>query len=46
MIEPDNAASRRVAEKIGMRLMKQVVRGDKPACIYAVTRKEATQNSH
>jgi [ribosomal protein S5]-alanine N-acetyltransferase len=38
LIHPANIASRRVAEKNGMRLTKEVSWRDKPTCIYAVER--------
>lgn len=37
LIEPENHPSRRVAEKIGMKLEREVIRVDKPTCVYAVT---------
>jgi [ribosomal protein S5]-alanine N-acetyltransferase len=36
LINPANIASRRVAEKNGMRLLKEVEWQNKPTCIYAV----------
>lgn len=38
LIHPDNVASRRVAEKNGMSLVKQTLWRDKPTCIYAIER--------
>jgi [ribosomal protein S5]-alanine N-acetyltransferase len=38
LINPANIASRRVAEKNGMRLIKEIEWRDKPTCIYAVER--------
>jgi RimJ/RimL family protein N-acetyltransferase len=37
IIDPENAASRRVAEKIGMTVEKQVVRHDRRQLIYSMT---------
>jgi RimJ/RimL family protein N-acetyltransferase len=39
LIHPDNLASRRVAEKNSMSLIKQVTWRDKPTLIYAIERK-------
>jgi [ribosomal protein S5]-alanine N-acetyltransferase len=39
LINPANMASRRVAEKIGMRMLKEMEWRDQPICIYAVKRK-------
>ena len=36
LIEPENAPSRRVAEKIGMTLERQTLHAAKPTCIYAI----------
>lgn len=36
LINPANIASRRVAEKNGMRLIKEVEWREKPTCVYAV----------
>jgi [ribosomal protein S5]-alanine N-acetyltransferase len=36
LIDPENLASRRVAEKIGMRLEKEVEKWGKRICVYAV----------
>lgn len=38
LINPPNIASRRVAEKNGMRLIKEVEWRDQPTCVYAVER--------
>lgn len=38
LINPANAASCRVAQKNGMRLIKEIEWGDKPTCVYAVER--------
>ncbi len=38
LINPANAASRRVAEKNGMKLLKEIEWRNKPTCIYAVER--------
>ncbi len=38
LIHPQNAASRRVAEKVGMTLQREVLWKDKPTCLYAVER--------
>ncbi|QNI69393.1 GNAT family N-acetyltransferase [Cyanobium sp. NS01] len=38
LIHPANVASRRVAEKIGMRLIREVEWRNKPTCVYAVER--------
>lgn len=38
LVNPVNAASRRVAEKNGMRLLKEMEWRNKPTCIYAVER--------
>jgi [ribosomal protein S5]-alanine N-acetyltransferase len=38
LINPANIASHRVAEKNGMRLIKEMKWRDKPTCIYAVER--------
>lgn len=38
LINPANIASRRVAEKNGMRLIKEIEWRDKPTCIYVVER--------
>jgi [ribosomal protein S5]-alanine N-acetyltransferase len=38
LINPENIASRRVAEKNGMRLIKQMTWKDRPTCLYAVER--------
>jgi len=40
LIRPENLPSRRVAEKNGMRVIKQVMWRDLPHLIYAVDRKE------
>jgi len=39
-IDPDNVASRRVAEKIGMRREKFVLRGSKKYALYAISRED------
>lgn len=38
LISPQNTASRRVAEKIGMTLQREVAWKNKPTCIYAIER--------
>jgi [ribosomal protein S5]-alanine N-acetyltransferase len=38
LIHPENVASRRVAEKVGMTLRREAVRKTKAACIYAIER--------
>ncbi|MEO1149041.1 MAG: GNAT family N-acetyltransferase [Cyanobacteria bacterium J06638_22] len=38
LIHPANMASRRVAEKNGMTLVKEFVWRDKPTCLYAIER--------
>jgi ribosomal-protein-alanine N-acetyltransferase len=38
LIHPQNVASRRVAEKVGMRLRREVLWKNKPTCIFAVER--------
>lgn len=38
LIHPANIASRRVAEKAGMHLIKEMMWRDKPTCLYAVER--------
>lgn len=38
LISPGNIASRRVAEKNGMRLLKEIEWRDKPTCVYAIER--------
>lgn len=38
LIAPDNTASRRVAEKVGMRLEREIVKWDRPICVYAIER--------
>jgi len=38
LIHPQNAASRRVAEKVGMVLCKESLWHNKPTCIYAIER--------
>jgi RimJ/RimL family protein N-acetyltransferase len=38
LIHPQNIASRRVAEKVGMRLHRKALWKDKPTCIYAIER--------
>jgi ribosomal-protein-alanine N-acetyltransferase len=37
LIDPGNAASRRVAEKVGMDLEREIVKWDKPICVYAMS---------
>jgi [ribosomal protein S5]-alanine N-acetyltransferase len=34
LIQPENTASRRVAEKIGMTLLRQVLQRDRTICLY------------
>jgi len=36
LIDPGNVASRRVAEKVGMRLEREIVKWDKPICVYVM----------
>lgn len=36
LIAPENHASRRVAEKVGMRLEQQIVKWNKDICLYAI----------
>ena len=38
LIRPENLPSRRVAEKVGLSLWKEVVWGDLPHCVYAIRR--------
>ena len=38
LIRPENQPSRRVAEKIGMKLWKQVLWRDLPHCVYMIRR--------
>ncbi len=38
LIRPENASSRRVAERIGMRVWKEVTWRDLPHCVYSVER--------
>ena len=38
LIDVRNAASRRVAEKLGMRLEKEIIKWGKAVCLYAVER--------
>jgi RimJ/RimL family protein N-acetyltransferase len=38
LIHPQNTASRRVAEKVGMTLQREALWKNKPTCIYAVER--------
>jgi RimJ/RimL family protein N-acetyltransferase len=38
LIHPDNSASRRVAEKIGMTLIKQIEHRGKTRCLYGLER--------
>jgi RimJ/RimL family protein N-acetyltransferase len=42
LIRQGNDASRRVAEKIRMRLAETVLRGDQPYWVYAIAREETT----
>jgi ribosomal-protein-alanine N-acetyltransferase len=42
LIDPHNMASRRVAEKVGMRLEQQVHKWDKPILVYAIERPQKT----
>jgi ribosomal-protein-alanine N-acetyltransferase len=46
MIRPDNAASRRVAEKIGMRVEGEAFWNDAPHLVYALDRDEGTRASY
>jgi RimJ/RimL family protein N-acetyltransferase len=46
LIRPGNVASRRVAEKIGMKPDKEISRGEHPYWIYAVTRDETRGSKH
>jgi RimJ/RimL family protein N-acetyltransferase len=41
LINPVNIASRRVAEKNGMRLIKEIEWRDKPTCVYAIRRSDS-----
>ena len=43
IIAPGNIASRRVAEKAGMKLEKETIWQDKRVCIYAIEKKDSTQ---
>lgn len=36
LIDPENMASRRVAEKVGMRLEKEIIKWNKPICVYSI----------
>ncbi|HEX5736805.1 MAG TPA: GNAT family N-acetyltransferase [Blastocatellia bacterium] len=36
LIDPGNFASRRVAEKVGMKLEKEIIKWNKPVCVYSV----------
>ncbi len=38
LIHPENTASRRVAEKVGMRFCRETLWKNKPTCIYAIER--------
>ena len=38
LIDPGNIASRRVAEKIGMTLEKQIIKWNKPICVYVISK--------
>jgi len=38
LIQPENTASRRVAEKIGMTLLRQVLQRDRTICLYRMQR--------
>jgi RimJ/RimL family protein N-acetyltransferase len=40
LIRPDNVASRRVSEKIGMAKEKEIIRGGQPYWVYALSRGE------
>jgi [ribosomal protein S5]-alanine N-acetyltransferase len=40
LIHPENRASQRVAEKVGMTLEKQVVKWERQLCVYAMARPE------
>jgi len=42
LIHPQNGASRRVAEKVGMTLRREVSWKNKPTCVYAIERIETT----
>ncbi|MBW4662388.1 MAG: GNAT family N-acetyltransferase [Drouetiella hepatica Uher 2000/2452] len=42
LINPANIASRRVAEKNGMTLIKEIEWRDKPTCVYAIERSDST----
>jgi ribosomal-protein-alanine N-acetyltransferase len=41
LIHPENRASRRVAEKVGMTLQREALWKDKPTCLYAVEKTAA-----
>lgn len=36
LIDPGNWASRRVAEKVGMKLEKEIIKWNKPVCVYSI----------
>jgi ribosomal-protein-alanine N-acetyltransferase len=40
LIRPTNVASKRVAEKVGMAPEKEIVRGDSPYWVYALSREQ------
>ena len=40
LIHPDNVASRRVAEKTGMRLLKKITWKNRPICVYTIENKK------
>ena len=42
LIDPANVASRRVAEKIGMTLEKEIPKWGKRLCVYAITQAQRT----
>ena len=42
LIDPANVASRRVAEKVGMTLEKDISKWGKKLCVYAITQAERT----
>lgn len=42
LIDPANVASRRVAEKVGMTLEKDITKWGKRLCVYAITQAERT----
>lgn len=43
LIHPDNIASRRVAEKTGMKLLKEIAWKNRPICVYTIENKKDCQ---